>query len=529
MSDKTNAHSSMERANTVNIRPGVSVLSVLRHLNYKPWFALAEFVDNAVESYTMNQATLKGMHGEDFKLKVKIDLTTYAPTCISIKDNAAGITRDAFPRAFRPAELPENRTGLSEFGMGMKSAACWFSSKWSVRTKALNEPVERTVSFDVNQIVHDQLEELEIEEQSSVADQHFTEVLLHEPHHVPVGRTIAKIKEHLTDIYRVLIREGVLELYFDGDLLIYDEPSVLYVPPVYSPESTPLQWRKKIHFDFGDGLSVTGFAALRESGSFQKSGFALFRRNRLIQGSADEGYKPKMIFGQPQSYRSLRLYGELHLDGFEVSHTKDGFRWDDNETPFLELLKEHLDGGDLPLLRQAEGYRARADQGKLKKLANQAIRKTVGTMNDTLAEVLPQVAEEPLLETRTEALDAADTLATKELQISFRNKDWLIKIELANDPAESQWLSISDQSPGDECPEVLEIRVSLAHPFMENYAQTDSEHMDALLRVAAALALAEKLARGSGVKLAGTIIRNLNEILRKALSKPYVGANKGRG
>ena len=34
-------------AKKVNIRPGVSVLSVLRHLNYSPWFALAELVDNS--------------------------------------------------------------------------------------------------------------------------------------------------------------------------------------------------------------------------------------------------------------------------------------------------------------------------------------------------------------------------------------------------------------------------------------------------------------------------------------------------
>ena len=37
--------------NTVNIRPGVSVLSVLRHLNYRPWFAIAEFVDNSIQSF----------------------------------------------------------------------------------------------------------------------------------------------------------------------------------------------------------------------------------------------------------------------------------------------------------------------------------------------------------------------------------------------------------------------------------------------------------------------------------------------
>ena len=27
----------------------------------------------------------------------------------------------------RPAALPTDRTGLYEFGMGMKSAACWFA------------------------------------------------------------------------------------------------------------------------------------------------------------------------------------------------------------------------------------------------------------------------------------------------------------------------------------------------------------------------------------------------------------------
>ena len=39
----------------VDIRPGVSVLAVLRHLNYRPWFALSEFVDNAVQSFSQNR------------------------------------------------------------------------------------------------------------------------------------------------------------------------------------------------------------------------------------------------------------------------------------------------------------------------------------------------------------------------------------------------------------------------------------------------------------------------------------------
>ncbi len=41
-------NTSIESSKTVNIQPGVSMLSVLRHLNYKPWFAIAEFVDNSL-------------------------------------------------------------------------------------------------------------------------------------------------------------------------------------------------------------------------------------------------------------------------------------------------------------------------------------------------------------------------------------------------------------------------------------------------------------------------------------------------
>ena len=72
--------------------------------------------------------------------------------------------------------------------------------------------------------------------------------------------------------------------------------------------------------------ALAGFAAIREVASTSRAGFALFRRRRLIQGSGDEGYRPALIFGGSNSYRYQRVFGELHLEGFEVSHTKDGFR-----------------------------------------------------------------------------------------------------------------------------------------------------------------------------------------------------------
>ena len=155
-----------------------------------------------------------------------------------------------------------------------------------------------------------------------------------------------------------------------------------------------------------------------------------------------------------------------------------------------------------------------------KAAAQQAVSKTAEAMVRALPEVLPRVAAEPPAETRTDPLEHQVPLASKELLIRFRDRDWTVKVEMSYDPAEGQWLAMSDQPSVNGQPEVIEIRVSLAHPFMVRFAQTDSEDVEALLRVAAALALSEKLAREAGHRFTGTIRRNLNDILREALSQP---------
>lgn len=510
----------------VSIRPGVTVLSVLRHLNYRPWFALAEFVDNSIQSFLMNRSDLLQLYGGQFVLRVDIDVEQYDGGRISIRDNAGGIRTNDYVRAFRPAQLPPDRSGLAEFGMGMKSAACWFSPVWQVRTSALGEPVERQVNFEIDQIVLDNIEELKVTETSAGSETHFTEISLLSLHKTLATRTISKIKEHLSDIYRVYTRKGLVILRFNGEELTYTEPDVL-VAPEYDennqPVGDPIEWRLDLDdFDFGQGLRVHGFAALRRTASTKYAGFSLFRRNRLIEGSGDDKYRPQAIFGTPNDFVYQRLFGELHLEGFDVSHTKDGFRWDDNEGPFLELLKERLTGPERPLIRQARNYRARPAKQALKKAAETSSARTARSLQRHGASAVESAAAEPIHGQTPPALTPAGLASRRVVDLSFEDRRWRIVLELSDDPAVGEWFEISEaviaEEEGEDR-ELLGLRLSLRHPFMERFVGADPEKLEPLLRVAAALGLAEKVSRDAGVLMAGAIRRKLNKILTLALSR----------
>jgi len=515
----------MTTSDRLSIRPGVGILSVLRHLNYKPWFAIAEFVDNSLQSYLQNRARLRDLHGDDFKLKVEVEIERSDGMRLRVRDNAAGIAEGDYARAFRAAELPSDRSGLSEFGMGMKSAACWFSNNWKVRTTALGEDIERTISFNIDRIVQDNIEELEIVDVPANKKHHYTEITLIDPFDKLQTRTGGKIKDHLASIYRVFLREGEIELFFvrDGnsERLNYEEPDVLTYPYYRDPEGPPITWYKEFSFDFGLGLRASGFAALRAVASTATAGFALFRRQRLIEGSFDDPYRPVEIFGSGNTYRKQRLIGEIHLEGFDVSHTKDGFQWAEHEQPFLEILRAELETQDLPMLTQAEGFRARVAARELQGEAEKATDHVAESIQKDIPPVLEKLADEPSDSAALpESVPPASQSVRREIELSHRGTVWRVSIELAMDPSLEDWIAVSDRPATKEACREITVRLSLLHPFMQRYCRPESFEIEALTRVAAALGLAEITARDSGVRQYGTIRRNVNQLLRNALSKP---------
>lgn len=505
----------MKQQDKVSIRPQVTMLSVLKHIEYQTWFALAEFVDNAIVSYLKKEKELKAIEGHNFKLIVNIEIND-PENKITIRDNAAGIGQADYPRAFRAAEVPPDNSGLSEFGMGMKSAACWFADKWRVTTSALGEPVAKQVCFDMKKILSDKLEELVVLSKPSHKNHHYTVIELFNVNRMPRRRGIGKVKDHLKSIYREFIRKGILLLKVDGEELSYTEPKILNVPRYDDPKGEAILWKKKISFSIEDRLSVHGFVAIREKASTSEAGFALFRRGRVIEGSFDNGFRPEFIFGNPNSFRYQRVFGELHLEGFEVSFTKKGIQWDENLDTFLRLLKNDISSKNFPLLQQAEQYRVRATE-KEYKAAKKALDETVNDLEKKAPEAVAEVINffSKVAETEQENLKPTEKTLHREFGIRFNQENWKISMELSYDPSLKDLIEIGDsfikEKVTDKSVRQIGIRLSLTHPFMVAYVGTDTNKIEPILRIAAALGLSEVIAKRS--KIVGDVRRNFNELM----------------
>lgn len=506
----------MSHQNKVSIRPQVTMLSVLKHIEYETWFALAEFIDNAIDSYLKNEMDLKQIEGDNFVLEVKVEINE-PERRITIRDNAAGIGEEDYSRAFRAAEIPPDTSGLSEFGMGMKSAACWFADNWCVTSTALGETQIKKVSFDMKKIFEDKLEELDVEIKTCNKSHHFTTVELFNVNRMPRRKGVGKVKNHLRSIYREFIRKGKLKLMLNNEELFFDDPNILNVPKYDDPNGKPIFWRKDINFPIEKGLSVHGFVAIREKASVNESGFALFRRGRVIEGSFDNGFRPDFIFGNPNSFRYQRIFGELHLEGFSVNFTKKGVQWDENLDIFLRLLREDIDTKEFPFLKQADNYRVRATEREYKA----AIKALDETVNDfqkkapkAIADVVSTISDSEPQD--KEELTRTEKTLHRDFDIRFNKIDWKVSIELSYDPSLSEFIEIGDsfikEKVKNSTKRQIGIRLSLTHPFMVEFAGADNEKIEPVLRIVAALGLSEIIAKDS-YKNQGEVRRNFNELI----------------
>ena len=226
----------------IQISPSIGIIKIFKFLKYESWFALAEYVDNSISSYLNVRENILKIN-PNYILKIDIEIN-FIDNVIMITDNAGGIDKSKYEYAFRAAEVPEDTSGLNEFGMGMKTASSWLANKWTVRTSAFGEDYERTIEFNVEDVVSNDICELDALQIPCETNTHFTSIKLEElTSNAPHKSQLNNIKKHLSSIYRKFILNYDIQIRVNQELLKFEKQSVLKAPRWDDENEKEIEWK----------------------------------------------------------------------------------------------------------------------------------------------------------------------------------------------------------------------------------------------------------------------------------------------
>jgi hypothetical protein len=322
---------------SMKLELGLDVIRSYKRMAYEPWTALGEFVDNSTQSYFNNREALErdfAVKGE--RLTVNIVFEKDGAGLLRITDNAMGMDRAELEHAMHVGLPPINQSGRSRYGLGLKQAACWFGNKWTITTKKLGETSEYTVSLNVEEAAKGDGDLHEKVATGLSSDSHYTRIEITDLNQRLHGRTQGKVKQYLAGMYSLDIEEERLILFWQGTPLNVENDWE------FLQNSRSEQYRKDFDFEVS-GKKAWGWVGVLATGGRPKAGFAIAHNSRLIR-VWPTAWRPDDIFGSTEGSNDLvnqRVVGVIHLDDFEVSHTKDSIHWEsDEEDQVQKKLKE---------------------------------------------------------------------------------------------------------------------------------------------------------------------------------------------
>jgi len=497
----------------VNIAPGVGVYGMFPSFNYKPWLALGEFLDNSISSYQKHQKLIEEVNGSSFKLKIMIDYDADRGL-LEIRDNAAGIDKKHFGRAFALAKPPDDLRFISRYGVGMKAAACWFARDWSVRTSAIGESVERTLDWSTKAITEGKSETLEPSVRQVPKNEHYTVITLRNLIHPPSGpKTVAKIKTYLPNIYREFIRDEQIEILWNGQKLDVEQPVTLVAPPQWDISQPAHIWDESVELAMEDGRTIKGRVFLLKKMKRSYTALNLFWHKRLILGNVGENHRPVELFGAGNSFETGRLCVELYLDEYEPTVDKMGFKFQDNEATLEEII-DALKISASQILRQAREYRE-------PKVDIEDLPPDVGPIimvpgTTVVVDPVKPTATDPYPAPKADAPSGvAIPREVTKVALVIDGVAWEIVVRLGLGPGENIFVNIEEKrSESIDDPQQLFVTLGMEHPFVVNYWTDDRSVQKFIIIMASAIGFGEIAARRAGAKFPSYVRNNIDQFLR---------------
>ena len=486
---------------TIDIRPATSVYGTYRRLSYKPWFAIAEFIDNSTQSYYDHAKELK----EDPNFRKMVINIRYdsSEQLLEITDNAFGMNWEDFQRALILDKPPKNTAGRNEFGMGLKTAACWFGNLWTVETTEYGSNQMFSATMDIKKFESEKTEIIEPIITFVPFETHMTKITIRDLNQTMASSAIRKTKELLQRIYRNDLRTDEIDIIWNGEHLEYSEIEILKEE---HKDGSIKEWKDDVEFEVEDPFNkkyhVKGWIGIQAHGITKQSGFALLRRGRVVVG-ADANYYPEDIFHTGQTYEKLYLVGELDLYDFEITQAKDGFMWDNGlEDNFInELVHELGTRGYFDKIKKLKNKNEAKRVSEISEETKQEIiSNTVGKFQKITKDDKPLFDDNTLINDTTAASDNTNVTSITEKKQDFSNvkniyefevDEYKIRVKWDDRSEIGTWLSLDNETENS-----FDIIINIRHKFFTPY-QNQPEFLNVINQFAIALILAEKKAKSA--------------------------------
>lgn len=485
---------------SIDIRPATSVYGTYRRLSYKAWFAIAEFIDNSTQSYYDHIKVLK----EDPNFSKLVINIRYDQNegILEIVDNAYGMNWEDFQRALILDKPPVNKEGRNEFGMGLKTAACWFGDLWTVETTEYGANKKFSATMDIKKFENEKVTTVEPNIDFVPFETHYTKITIKNLNQNLGSNAISKTKDLLQKIYRNDLRTGEIDIIWNGTHLEYTDIEMLTDE---LPDGSTKIWKDNVNFEVSDPYGkiyhVKGWIGLQAKGITKQSGFALLRRGRVVIG-ADNNYYPEEIFHSGQTYEKLYLLGELDLQDFEITQAKDGFQWDNGlEDNFIQELIHIL--GEKGYFDRIKKLKNKNEAKKVSEITEEQRKEIITSTvlsyqnafkkNRTFEEINKESNEN---QKEIQTLLPKDNFDTVSEIYQFSVENYRINVKWDDRSEIGTWLSIANEEKNPDGTYQFDIIINIRHKFFTPY-QNQPEFLTLINKMAIALVLSEKKAKSA--------------------------------
>ena len=438
------------------------IIERYKQLNYTYWHAIAELVDNSTYWFELNRDLIKENDPATTHCEVRIDYDKDNQS-LRISDNSVGMDLPTLEAAMVIGKKSD-RPGRSVYGMGLKTACIWMGKRFIIKTKKAGLTSAYEVTIDYQKIMAGSLD-LDLKELPGLSkSDHYTVVEIQGLDVKLHSRRIGKIKDSLASIYRQDLRNGILTLTWDSAKITWSDAN--YYKFLKSADGN--EYKRDFSFEV-DGKTVSGWVGILSEGGKSLGGLTILQNNRVIRGYPD-AWKPEGLFGgsgegATTSLASQRLVGEIHMDGFSVSHTKDNIRWEgDQEQEVTDKLSAQFDD----FKKIAAKYRKKDNESPISEVEVEKALASVGEIvnSDALQDAVSRLPIKVNKDTRV--IDSMliqhikDAVASNQPDAVYKAGDVSVRVYIRDSHPADIYMDYETDPSGN----FINITINLLHPYL---------------------------------------------------------------